>query len=165
MAENQADDDFDAGESHEILDEPCENDFANALLTINSTILTTGESLKRLHEQQDKLLNSAESAGKAKLANVRQSESDTNDASDSEELLDTTESDKAATEAAQSEENNALLDEIEHSLNEDKKTENPVSAKLANIANKRWLQKLGDEQLKKRNLKNITALQTARNSP
>ncbi|CAB3980480.1 Hypothetical predicted protein [Paramuricea clavata] len=82
----------------------------------------------------------------------------TNDASDSEELLDTTESDKAATEAVQSEENDALLDEIEHSLNKDEKTEYPFSA---NIANKQWqLQKLGDEHNLKRNLKNITTLQT-----
>ena len=111
--------------------------------------MTMGESLKRLHEQQDKLHTSAESARKAKLASHRQSESDTNKVSNSEELLDDRESDKN-TGAVQSEENDTLLDEIEHSLNEDEKTDNPVSEKLTNIANKRWLQKLGDDQLKEK---------------
>ena len=150
MAENQADNGLDDIESPELLDVPPENDFASVLLNINSTMMTMGESLKRLHKQQDKLLNPAESAKKAKLANSRQSQSDTNHASDSEELLNVAESDKATTEAVQCEENDALLDEIEHSLNEDEKTDNPVSEKLANIANKRWLQKLGDDQLKEK---------------
>ena len=133
-----------------MLEEPSENDITNALLNINSTMLTMGESLKRLHEQQDKLHTSAESAKKAKLASHRQSESDTNKVSDSEELLDDGENDKTNTGAVKSEENDTLLDEIEHSLNEDEKTDNPVSEKLANIANKRWLQKLGDDQLKEK---------------
>ena len=38
-----------------------------------------------------------------------------------------------------------MLDKIEHSFNEDEKTDYLVSAKLANIANKRWLQNLGDQ--------------------
>ena len=113
-------------------------------------MLTMGESLKRLHEQQNTLQTSAESAKKAKLASYGQSESDTNRVSDSEELLDTTESDNTNTEAVQIEENDTLLDEIEHSLNEDEKTDSPVSEKLANIANKRWLLKLGDDQLKEK---------------
>ena len=61
-----------------MLDEPSANDVTNVLLNINRTILTMGEYLKRLHEQQDKLHTSAESAKKAKLASHRQSESDTN---------------------------------------------------------------------------------------
>ena len=81
-------------------------------------MLTMGESLKRLHEQQDKLLNSAESAKKAKLADPRRSEPDSKHASDSEELLNGAESDKVTTEALPSQENDALLDDIEHSLNE-----------------------------------------------
>ena len=81
------------------------------------------------------------------MANPRQSESETNHASDSEELVNVKESEKLATEAVQCEENDALLDEIEHSLNEDEKTDDPVSEKLANFANKRWFQKLRDDQL------------------
>ena len=84
------------------------------------------------------------------MASHRQSESDTNKVSDSEELLDDGESDKTNTGEIQSEENDTLLDEIEHSLNQDEKTDNPVSEKLANIANKRWLQKLGDDQLEEK---------------
>ena len=86
---------------------------------------------------------------KAKLASHRQYESDTNKISDSEELLGDGESDQNKyTGAVESEEIDTLLDEIDHSLNEDEKTDNPVSEKLANIANKRWLQKLGDDQFK-----------------
>lgn len=150
MVENQEDQVLDDMETSEMLEEPSENDITNVLLNINSTMLTMGKSLKRLHEQQDKLHTSAESAKKAKLASHRQSESDTNKVSDSEELLDDGESDKTNTGEVQSEENDTLLDEIEHSLNEDEKTDNPVSEKLANIANKRWLQKLGDDQLKEK---------------
>ena len=62
MATPPVDDDLDDVESREMLDKPCENDFASALMTINSTMLTMGESLKRLHEQQDMLRNSAEFA-------------------------------------------------------------------------------------------------------
>ena len=51
-----------------ILEATCESEFANALMTIN-TKRTMGESLKWLHEEQDKLF-SAESAKKAKLVQV-----------------------------------------------------------------------------------------------
>ena len=52
-----------------------------------------GESLKRIHEQQGKLLDSAEPAKRAKLA-TRRSESDKNDASDTGDLLGSCRSDK-----------------------------------------------------------------------
>ena len=68
MVENQEDQVLDDMETSEMLEEPSENDITNALLNINSTMLTMGVSLKRLHEQQDKLHTSAESAKKAKLA-------------------------------------------------------------------------------------------------
>ena len=55
-----------------------------------------------------------------------------------------------ASKAVQSEEYDTLLDEIDLSLNKDERTNSPVSEKLANIANKRWLQKLGDDQLKEK---------------
>ena len=51
MAKNQAEDDFDDVDANEILNEPGKNDFASALLRINRTMLTLGESLKRLHEE------------------------------------------------------------------------------------------------------------------
>ena len=43
-----------------------------------------------------------------------------------------------------------MLDEIAQSLDETERTDEPVSDKLANIANKRWLQTLSEEQLKEK---------------
>ena len=77
MVENQEDQVLDDMETSEMLEESSENDITNVFLNINSTMLTMGESLKRLHEQQDKLHTSAESVKKAELASHRQSESDT----------------------------------------------------------------------------------------
>lgn len=54
------------------------------------------------------------------------------------------------TSVVQSKENDKLLDEIEHLFKEDEKTDVPVSEKLANIANKRWLHKFGYDQLKEK---------------
>ena len=45
------------------------------------------------------------------------------------------------------EQGDLLLTEIELSLNQDERTDDPVSEKLANIANHRWLQRLSDDQL------------------
>ena len=46
-----------------------------------------------------------------------------------------------------SEQGDLLLTEIEQSLNQDERTDDPVSEKFANIANHRWLQRLSDDQL------------------
>ena len=46
------------------------------------------------------------------------------------------------------EQGDLLLTEIELSLNQDERTDDPVSEKLANIANHRWLQRLSDEMEK-----------------
>ena len=45
------------------------------------------------------------------------------------------------------EQGDLLLTEIELSLNQDERTDDPVSEKLANIANHRCLQRLSDDQL------------------
>ena len=66
MADTPADNCLDDVVEGEILDMTCKSEFASALMTINNTPRTVGESLKRLHEQQDKLFP-AESAKKAKL--------------------------------------------------------------------------------------------------
>ena len=97
------------------------------------------------------------------MANNRQAESDTNDTCDSEELLNVIAMSREPSATAQSEENDTLLYEIEHSLNKDEKTDYPVSVKLANIANKRWLQKPLMINLR-RKLTNITNLKIVRNS-
>ncbi|KAK3731997.1 hypothetical protein QZH41_005498 [Actinostola sp. cb2023] len=44
----------------------------------------------------------------------------------------------------------SLLDDIVQSLDETERTAEPVSEKLANVANKSWLHKLSDEQLKEK---------------
>ena len=90
---------------------------------------------KRLHEkQQDSCLSSAESAKKAKLAyDVR--------------LLLKSSTDETGMDKGCSEQGDLLFTEIEQSLNQDERTDDPVSEKLANIANHRWLQRLSDDQL------------------
>ena len=64
--ENQEDQVVDDMETSEMLEEPLEN-ITTVLLNINSTMPTMGKSLKRLHEQQDKLHTSAESAKKSQI--------------------------------------------------------------------------------------------------
>ena len=90
---------------------------------------------KRLHEkQQDSCLSSAESAKKAKLAyDVR--------------LLLKSSTDETGMDKGCSEQGDLLLTEIEQSLNQDERTDYPVSEKFANIANYCWLQRLSDDQL------------------
>ena len=109
-----------------------------------------GEPLKRMHGQQDQLLSSSKSAKKNKLANQR-SQSDTRDTavSDTEPLLGTG-NDIEEGELTDDDSLTPLCEELEHFLNEGEKTDVPVPAKLANIAKKFWLQKLGDEQLKEK---------------
>ena len=106
------------------------------------------ESLKRLHNQQDAFV-SAESAKKAKLATDPQSDSDTNATNDVRMLL---ESSTAESETAKDchDEADLLLTEIEQTLNQEERTDDPVSKKLADIANQRWLQRLSDDQLKEK---------------
>ena len=67
MVENQEDQVLDNMETSEMLEEPSESDITNVLLNINSTMLTMGKLLKRLHEQQDKLHTLAESAKKSQI--------------------------------------------------------------------------------------------------
>ena len=103
------------------------------------------ESLKRLHNNQ--ILGSAESAKKAKLPTKPRSESDTDATTDVRMLLESS-TDETGRDRDCSEQADLLLTEIEQSLNQDERTDDPVSEKLANIANQRWLQRLSDDQLK-----------------
>ena len=84
-------------------------------------------------------MSSAESAKKAKLATERRSESDTDTTADVRLLLEFS-TEETGTSRGCSEQADLLLTEIEQSLiNQDERTDDPVSKKLANIANQRWL--------------------------
>ena len=67
--------------------------------------------------------------------------------SDCEELL-TNKADTGATNDQRDESPGGLLDEIAQSLDETVRTDEAVAEKLADIANKRWLQMLSDDKLK-----------------
>ena len=56
--------------------------------------------------------------------------------------------DKKGIDRGCTEQADVLLTEIEQSLHHDEQTADPLSEKLANIANQRWLQRLCDDQLK-----------------
>lgn len=56
--------------------------------------------------------------------------------------------DSGATNGQRDESPDGLLDEIAQSLEETERTDEAVAEKLADIANKRWLQRLSDEKLK-----------------
>ena len=71
------------------------------------------------------------------------------DNSDCEELL-TDKADSGATNGQRDESPDGLLDEIAQSLDETERTDEAVAEKLADIANKRWLQMLSDEKLKEK---------------
>ena len=134
-----------------LLDTDTENEttFASTLMNINNTMLAMSKSLKRLHDkQQDHCLSSAESTKKAKLATERRSESDTDTTADVRLLLESS-TEETGMKRGCSELADLLLTEIEQSLiNQDERTDDPVSEKLANIANQRLLQQLSDDQLK-----------------
>jgi len=151
MADKHPEDSIDKEDNEELLlDTDTENEitFASTLMNINNTMLAMSESLKRLHDkQQDHCLSSAESAKKAKLATERRSESDTDTTADVRLLLESS-TEETGTNRGGSEQADLLLTEIEQSLNQDERTDDPVSEKLANIANQRWLQRLSDDQLK-----------------
>ena len=152
MADKPPEDSIDKEDNEKLLlDTYTDNEttFASNLMNINNTMLAMSESLKRLYDkQQDHCLSSAESAKKAKLATERRSESDTITTADVRLLLESS-TEETGTNRGCSEQADLLLTEIEQSLiNQDKRTDDPVSEKLANIANQRWLQRLSDNQLK-----------------
>ena len=100
-------------------------------MNINNIMLAMSESLNRLHDkQQDHCLSSTESAKKAKLTTERRSESDTDTTADVRLLLESS-TEETVTNRGCSEQADLLLTEIEQSLNQDERTDDPVSEKLA----------------------------------
>ena len=63
-------------------------------------------------------------------------------------IVSTDKADSGATNGERDESPDGLLDEISQSLDETERTDEAVAEKLADIANKRWLQLLSDEKLK-----------------
>ena len=122
-------------------------------------MLAVSESLKRRHKQEDVFIL-AESAKKAEFGFDPQSESDTNATNDVRLLL---ESSNAESETAKDchDEVDLLLTEIEQTLNQEERTDDPVSKKLTDIVNQRWLQRLMMSSIKKSSTI-ITDQQTAR---
>ena len=133
------------------------------LSKMNDNICALGVSLnKRKHESivsDQPSTNMAVSAKKAKTSSLSESVSDNE--SDSEALLGNAEqghhngNENTSNEDEQQPANMAdvddpLLDEIAQSLDETERTGDPVSDKLALIANKRWNHKLSDDQLKEK---------------
>ena len=137
--------------------------FMELLSKMNDNICALGVSLnKRKHESivsDQPSTNTAVSAKKAKTSSLSESVSDNE--SDSEALLGNAEqghhngNENTSNEDEQQPANMAdvddpLLDEIAQSLDETERTGDPVSDKLALIANKRWNHKLSDDQLKEK---------------
>ena len=137
--------------------------FMELLSKMNDNICALGVSLnKRKHASivsDQPSTNTAVSAKKAKTSSLSESVSDNE--SDSEGLLGNVEqghhngNENTSNEDEQQPANmvdvdDPLLDEIAQSLDETERTGDPVSDKLALIANKRWNHKLSDDQLKEK---------------
>ena len=112
---------------------------------MGANLNTASELLKHLHHSNSTTADAAVPPKKAKpAAEITMSESDN---SDCEELL-TNKADSRATNGQRVESPDGLLDEIGQSLEKTELTDEAVAEKLADIANKRWLQMLSDEKLK-----------------
>ena len=140
--------------------------FMDLLSKMNDNICALGVSLnKRQHESivsDQSSTNTAVSAKKAKTCSL--SESVPDNESDSEALLrndeqghpncnENTLEDDEQQAANMADVDDPLLEEIAQSFDETERTGDPVSDKLALIANKRWNHKLSEDQLKEKNEK------------
>ena len=119
----------------------------NMLTQMSANLNTVTELLKHLRQSDSTAADAAVPPHKAKpVAAVTMSESDDNDC---EEVL-TNKADSWETNGQRDESPDGLLDEIAQSLDETERTDEDVAEKLADIANKRWLQILSDEKLKEK---------------
>ena len=112
------------------------------LTSLNLNVAAVSESLKRIHNVDNHAGDEAESAAKRLRCSPESGVStEVNDLftegqSAQDKLLNTTEC------------QDDVLDDIAQSLDAAERTAAPVSEKLANVANKSWLYKLSDDQLK-----------------
>ena len=112
------------------------------LTSLNTNMTAMNESLKRLHDVDKHGDKEAESASKKPRHSPEPGIS-----SEVNDLL--TEGQTAQDKNSNTTESqDDVLDDIAQSLDEAERTAEPVSEKLANVANKSWLHKLSDDQLK-----------------
>lgn len=134
-------------EEHELLqdEEPDPEQNTNAFMVkmmsnLSQNMAAMSESLKRFHDGADE--ETTPPAGGKKSRHTPESgiTADVND------LLNEGETSGTAQTAGETD----VLDEIVQSLDESEKTAEPVSEKLAKIADKAWLHKLSEDQLKEK---------------
>ena len=112
------------------------------LTSLNSNMAAMSESLKRIHNVDNHDVDEAESASKR-----LRSSPETGVSTEVNDLL--TEGQSAQDKSLNTAESqDDVLDDIAQSLDEAERTAAPVLEKLANVANKSWLHKLSDDQLK-----------------
>ena len=129
----------------------------NVFTQMNENLNNISESLKRLHQSNSTAAGKAVPAKKAKPS-PKDTLSESDD-SDSEELL-TDKADSGRKTDHHDESQDGLLEKIAQSLKKTKRTDKAVAKKLADTANKCWLQKLSDEKLKEK-LENFLSQSTA----
>ncbi len=119
---------------------------------MNENMKTMGESLKRLHEGPNRPnFGNAEAAKKPKRCSEATASTsgesdptpDSGEDSDSEQLLDRPNTD----EKEENVPDDTLLDEISRHLEGEEETSGPLPAKLAEIIEKRWHNKLAPNKL------------------
>ena len=122
------------------------------LTAMNENMKTMGESLKRLHEGPNRPnFGNAEAAKKPKRCSEATASTpgesdptpDSGEDSDSEQLLDRPNTD----EKEENVPDDTLLDEISRHLEGEEETSGPLPAKLAEIIEKRWHNKLAPNKL------------------
>ena len=116
---------------------------ASVLTNMSQAITATSESLQ--HSQSQSLSNRVDSAPKRKITD---SQRESGQESDSESQLTSTAAGPETKKRSTDED--PLLDEISKTLDETEKTSSKIAPKLANIINKRWLNKLTDDHLKEK---------------
>ena len=142
---------------------PTNKSFMELLSKMNDNICALGVSLnKRQHDESivsNNQPNTSTAVSAKKARNCLLPESVSDNESDSEVLLGKGHDNENVTSITNKDEqqptnmadvDDPLLDEIAQSLNETEPTGDPVSEKLALIANKRWNHKLSDDQLKEK---------------
>lgn len=121
------------------------NPMVDMLANINQNMQQMSESLKRLHGADE-----AESAKKVKKSRPLPESGSTASITNNDVVDLLQEGEEEVNNDGQEVD---VLDEIAQSLNEAEKTGEAVSEKLANIANKSWLHKLSEEQLREKSQK------------
>jgi hypothetical protein len=130
------------------IDPRSQNDHGIAAAPTNMSQAITAMSESLQHMQSQSLSNRVESARKS--GKLTDSQPESGQESDSESLLTSTAAGPETKKRSTAEDEDPLLDEISQTLEETEKTSPKIAPKLANIINKRWLNKPTDDQLKEK---------------